>query len=447
MEMYRSGRHLTGGRADASLAPPPAADVAAWIDQFAARGQDRATSDHVVGLMVRAISSAVPSLRDDPELLRHLHQSSEGHWRGFLAALWPDMFRVEPGQATFALTRATARRGAQPFRIFKAYIAAQHAVWRYLTDTVTEEVDDEDLRRRILTTLWDRLSEWTDATIELATTAYLEEIAPWAGEAEARRVKAMRAIIGGANLEPGAATNLLGHPVRHHQTALIAWADPWHRLEGLDGVLQTVVRRAANPLHARGTFMMSSSATCLWAWVATASPPDLDNLDGIEGLDDLLAQGMHLAVGQPAQGCLGIRRSHLQARKVQRLMMEGRPHTLTRYQDVELIALAAAEGGLDALHDLANRELGGLGRNDVDMNRLRATAVQLRNHGYSAETTGRAMGLHPNTIRYRIKQIEAETGHLLLERVGLFELALQCIEYFGPEWNPPATDGPDNTTA
>ena len=39
------------------------------------------------------------------------------------------------------------------------------------------------------------------------------------------------------------------------------------------------------------------------------------------------------------------------------------------------------------------------------------TAVSFLDHGGSVEGTGRAMYIHPNTVRYRLKKIQDVTGY------------------------------------
>ncbi|MBS4102898.1 helix-turn-helix domain-containing protein [Tsukamurella paurometabola] len=49
----------------------------------------------------------------------------------------------------------------------------------------------------------------------------------------------------------------------------------------------------------------------------------------------------------------------------------------------------------------------------------------------AARAAGAALLLHPNTVRYRIRQVEQVIGHSLDERRVYVELALHSVRAFG----------------
>ena len=65
------------------------------------------------------------------------------------------------------------------------------------------------------------------------------------------------------------------------------------------------------------------------------------------------------------------------------------------------------------------RELGALADDTAAAARLRETALAYLSAGGDARAAGAALVLHPNTVRYRIRQVEQVLGHLLGNSIDL----------------------------
>lgn len=102
---------------------------------------------------------------------------------------------------------------------------------------------------------------------------------------------------------------------------------------------------------------------------------------------------------------------------------------LLRYPDVEVAYLAGADE--PAMRALIARELGPLIGQDPGSARLRQTLhAYLRSHR-SPDTTAKTLGVHKNTVRYRIQRIEQLLGHPIETRSLQLEIALNCTAVFG----------------
>jgi hypothetical protein len=410
------------------------ADTARRVADFAARGLEQSACEAIVQTVCDAIVATLPELVDDAELQRLLWAETESHWRSFLTEAWQGTNHVGPLNATFALTRVTARRRGGPLRIVRAYMAAQTAAVKHVTCQVGTEVEPEN-RLTVLLALRDRIAAWVESAIQMAGSAYAEEGRAWSGEAEARRAATVRAILSGTESSTSRATELLGYAVGLQQTALIAWVDSDSAEDDPQGALTKLISHAAPPDQKRGKLTIEASRTAVWAWIASATPPDLGEFFA------RVPRGMHVAVGESASGCAGMRSSHFQARAVHRLMLSGQEHRVARYRDVELPCLATGDGSLEVMREIARRELGGLCSDDRSIARLRETALMLLDLGSNIEATAAAMVVHPNTIRYRMRRIEYHLGHPLTQRVGAFELALRCVQFLGTDWLLSASHG------
>lgn len=157
--------------------------------------------------------------------------------------------------------------------------------------------------------------------------------------------------------------------------------------------------------------------------------PDLD-LTPLEDLPD--AGQVRLAVGRPLHGPEAFRLSHLQAEAALRVgRRAGRraDHSAVHsYDQVELVSLI---GDDELMNDTARRELGEL-LPDTETNRtLRDTALAYLRSGQHVDRTAETLFIHPNTVRYRIGNIERKLGHRITDHAAALEHSLRWIEVFG----------------
>ena len=80
---------------------------------------------------------------------------------------------------------------------------------------------------------------------------------------------------------------------------------------------------------------------------------------------------------------------------------------------------------------LIERELGELAAADEAAARLRETVLAFLTHAGDARSAGEALTVHPNTVRYRIRQAEQILGHPLEHRRVYLEVALHAVVAFG----------------
>jgi DNA-binding PucR family transcriptional regulator len=164
------------------------------------------------------------------------------------------------------------------------------------------------------------------------------------------------------------------------------------RALGVDGVL----------LHPLGLLHVAG-------WISSAATLDPAALDHLI-LSAETVPGVRVAVGDSADGVAGFRSTHqqaLRARGVAILSQRG-PGTITRYGLVSLQALAS--GDIDQAQAFVDRELGALAADDDTCRRLAATLRAYLDEHASRGRAAKRLGIHENTISYRIKQAEEILG-------------------------------------
>ncbi|NKS55613.1 Fis family transcriptional regulator, partial [Rhodococcus hoagii] len=102
---------------------------------------------------------------------------------------------------------------------------------------------------------------------------------------------------------------------------------------------------------------------------------------------------------------------------------------VTSYTHVELVSMLSADP--DAMRALVARELAGFLGEDAASERLRDTLRAVMNCHGNHEAAARRLGIHKNTVRYRMQRAEEILGGDILARRLKLELALECFEAFG----------------
>jgi hypothetical protein len=145
----------------------------------------------------------------------------------------------------------------------------------------------------------------------------------------------------------------------------------------------------------------------------------------------LAAGEFRVAVGVPALGPSGFRRSYLAARDAERIARQGLPGKVTAYRDVDLAALLTADPEraqwfvADRLGKLADQD-------DETLADLRATALSYLESGCSLVRTAAALHVHRNTVLYRLGSIERLLGRELGASPLATHAALALVQRLGP---------------
>src|SRR5262249_13155903 len=125
---------------------------------------------------------------------------------------------------------------------------------------------------------------------------------------------------------------------------------------------------------------------------------------------------INVAIGQFGEGVAGFRRSHeeaLLARRVQRLRPTiGRP-TCVRFSDVALEAMLTQSR--DEASRFVRGQLGSLADEDEAALRLRSTLAVFLEENASFLSTAARLGVHKNTVAYRIHRAEELLGRPVRE--------------------------------
>ncbi|MEV6324393.1 helix-turn-helix domain-containing protein [Nocardia sp. NPDC051787] len=423
----------------ATRSSPDPDEVRDWLADYVYETMRGETLDRLVTRLDDVIIARIPELADR-DMRRDLAASTRAHARIVLSRLTSDAFEFSLPEEAHAFARSVARRGFALRLLLRVYHVGMEAVLDYMTEVVEQRQAPPEIERVVLLRLFERATKWMGTSVELLTETYMEEREQVLRAALNRRAETVRAVLEGDDVDVEQASVRLGYRLSQQHLAFLLWTDEPGGGDGeATGMLDRVAARLAAAIGSGRVLTVPSGASAMWAWAGLDDPERAAEL-AAPGEVERLVSGqveapVRVALGVPAGGIAGFRQSHheaVAARNVaERAPMDGR---VTGYRAVEIAYLAGADDA--AMRGLVQRELGALAARDANAARLRETLhAYLRSHR-SPETTAKLLGVHKNTVRYRMQRIEHLLGFTIEERRLPLEIALACVAIYGVDALP-----------
>src|SRR5262245_9300801 len=308
--------------------------------------------------------------------------------------------------------RVTAGRPARPYDLVPVRAGAD--LLGVLAVAVGEEVVDEDGRRRALE------HGSTVLAVELSKERAAAEV-----ERRLRGDLVEEVLAGGLDAEEAERlarqAERLGHRLPHHAWALVLEPDDARseaemavrgRLDRLDAVLSDLVRR-----QVPGALVVVRSASAVVLVPEEAGP----DLGAVERLAELLLAAAtpvlrpataSVGIGNLAKSVAELARSHVEARQALRLSRRaGASSQVTSYRSLGAFRLLLEVQSPEALRGFVSEVLGPLlkyaeSRETPLLQTLEALAAAR----WVRRAAARALGIHINSMTYRIERIQALTG-------------------------------------
>jgi DNA-binding PucR family transcriptional regulator len=345
---------------------------------------------------------------------------------GFLRSIAEDRDILDIPMATLDLARTIALRRHDVGLLLRAYRIGQRLAWSELLPVLTEEISDPELRFAALTALFDRLTSELERVIDESVNVFTQERDRWLSGSLARKTNLVHAILRGEPVDADEATRVLEHRMHRYQLALLLRLEEESAEPDALSTLEAAVQEIGRLLGTRDALTLPDGTRSLQGWFGVGRNPDLTGLDSVVQS----WPGMRAAVGLAEYGIPGFRTSHRQAviaSRVARSARDARP--VSRYRDVALVG--AFLDDVESMRDLVARELGGLVAKDASTARLRETLLAYLRAGGSARDAAAAIGVHKNTVLYRLPRIEEQLGHAVDERQLTLEMALEIVSQLG----------------
>jgi hypothetical protein len=387
------------------VAPPPGTrdEVASLVASMGAE------LDTLSRLLADAIHEHLDELFDD--LYVQTLQSCRANL-GLINALLRDnadpYAAVVPREA-LSYAKAYVRLGL-PFDVLqRAYRMGQ----KTLTARWVEQLRAADLDADTFAAALGYFNDWLFAYVETIerqlTDFYMREREQWLRGAEAIRAETIRALLDGAPADE----LRLGYELDRDHVAFIVWSDEDGDGQELFAELERVAAAVAHGLGAAGVLSLAQGRQlACWAGV-----------DGSDVVPYRPRRGIHVAIGSRGHGVEGFRRSHHEAQLAHRIAALTGGRAVTGFGEIALDALATAD--LDEARRFVAAELGPLAGDDDATRRLSSTLRVFLEEGASYVRAARRLGVHENTVTYRVHRAEDLLGRRVSERQLELRVALR----------------------
>lgn len=392
-------------------------EMSAWLAAFA---DDQRRPEEVTRWATATADAILADGEIDLADLRPLLlKAVEEHWFAFLDRITlPDAgFELVP--AAHAIALEAARRHLGLPLLLKVYQRAQEESWDFAVQVVRQAPSDLD-HEALLVWFWTKATAWFGSSVEQSVLIHQAETNRIRQRGDARRFEVVSEALDTRSVSPTELSAALdGHPINIlGHVALVAHALTADSIEQLEAALAAVSRRSGG--HSRSVLVRPGGRE-MWAWLALGEPSDTVSDTGID------PTAVRVTMGVGGSGLDGFVAAHLDAQAAQRVALApGRRDPVTAYDDVASLVLISHDPA--AAERFTRTTLRGLA--DPSQRRLRATVREVLTSAETADRLAERLGIHKNTIRYRLAQAERLLGHPLRERAGDLLLALDYHDAF-----------------
>lgn len=314
-------------------------------------------------------------------------------------------------------------RGLDFTLLQRAYRTAQGVFAGMILERLRAATDNPDHLADAMAFFNAWIFAWIEAIERQLTTVYMGEREQWVRGAAAMRAAEVRAILGGARVDVAAVSKRLGYELDRFHVGYVVWNEGGEDSPGdagaLFGEMEQVAAAVAESLGARSALTVAQGRH-LACWAGRREPQHLADLRVPRGA----GKGLSVAAGTPAFGVEGFVLGHREALLARRVaQLRGDRAARVTFPDLSLEALMVDD--VEAARRFAERELGPLAAGDDATVRLTSTLAVFLEEGASFVRASRRLGVHANTVTYRVRRAEELLGHKVSERQLELRVALR----------------------
>jgi len=332
---------------------------------------------------------------------------------------------AHPPTEAIGYTKEYVVRGLELSLMQRAYRTGQRVFSGVILERLRATTDDADHLAEAMVFFNAWIFAYVETIERRLTDIYVIEHEQWVRGAAAIRAIEVRALLGGgADVDTAAVSLRLGYELDRFHVCFVVWSEEAGERPGDAGGLFAEMEHAAAAVArslGAGAPLTVVEGRHLACWAGRRSEPDLSRARLPRGG----AGGLSVATGTPAQGVEGFVSSHreaLLARRVAQLRDDDSGAVAT-YPDLALEALLTEDP--DAARRFAARELGPLAARDTATIRFASTVAVFLEEGSSFVRSGRRLGVHANTVAYRVRRAESLLGRPVTERQLELRVALR----------------------
>jgi len=350
----------------------------------------REISGDIYELIVRDIAQ----LRDDKRVLTLLEASVGENVATMLHILQHgiDLEKVHAPAAAEEYARRLAQRGVAVAALLRAYRIGSAR----FQDWCLQELGRRTTNASIISAAALRIAAITasyiDKVSEEVLSAYESEKENWLRNQSAARAARVRALLRNEPVDVDSSEAILGYRLRQRHLGVVTWLTGAAAVGNSIGRLEHATAEMAAGARCDGRPMfIPQDEFSAWAWLPLGVRRDIAvPAPGIKSVPG--SEPIRFAVGEPAPGVAGFRRTHQQALNAQAVALAAGPSGPLVTSFGEVAPLALMSGSIELLQAWVIETLGALGADDENNARLRDTLrVFLQENGSYKTTAERLM--------------------------------------------------------
>lgn len=346
--------------------------------------------------------------------------------------------RTRPAMATppleaLAYVKEYVRRGIEIEVLLRAYRVGQARFARIWLERLQPRAGGAEDLAETFGYVNDWVFAWVEAIEFRLTEYYMRERMRGMRGATAARAEEARAILEGRSVDEARASARLRYELRRDHLAYLIWTDGSNaEMGGPDGSFGEMERLASEIAETLGAVdhLAIPLGDYLACWAGLRTAPDLEGLT--PKLPSAAQWGLSVAVGQVGSRLEGFRRTYeeaLQTRRVARLE-PFEAGTCARFSAMALDALMTQD--MREAGRFVRRELGCLAEDTATARRMRDTLACFLDENGSFLHAAQRLGVHENTVAYRIRRAEELLGRQVKERQLELRAALRIARLTNP---------------
>ena len=401
-------------------------------------------SADIYQLIVREI----PQLRSDQQVLDLLQASVGENVATMLHILQHgiELEKVHAPAAAEEYARRLAQRGVPVAALLRAYRIGSARFQDWCLQELGRRTDNASIISAAGLRIAAVTASYIDQVSEEVLSAYESEKENWLRNQSAARAARVRALLRNEPVDVDSSEAILGYRLRQRHLGVVTWMTGTATGGDSIGRLEHATSEVAAGAHCGGRPMfIPQDEFSAWAWLPLGVRSDVavpaPNITSVPGADQI-----RFAVGEPALGVTGFRRTHQQALNAQAVALAAGPSGQLVTSFGEVAPLALMSGSIELLQAWVIETLGALAADDEHNARLRDTLRVFLQENGSYKTTAEHLMLHKNTVQYRIRKAEEGLGRPVSEDRLYIELALLASQWLGASVLRPADEPATRST-
>jgi PucR C-terminal helix-turn-helix domain/GGDEF-like domain len=386
-------------------------------------------SADIYQLIVREI----PQLHGDKRVLELLEASVAENVATVLHILQHgiDLEKVHAPAAAAEYARRLAQRGVPIAALLRAYRIGSARFEDWGLQELGRRINDAAVVSATGLRIAAILASYIDKVSEELVSAYESEKENWLRNQSVARAARVRALLRNEPVDVDSSEAILGYRLRQRHLGVVTWMAGAAAGGDSIGRLERAITEMAAGAHCDGRpIFIPQDEFSAWAWlplgVRRDSADPAADIKSVPGADRI-----RFAVGEPAPGVAGFRRTHQQALNAQAVALAAGPSGQPVTSFAEVAPLALMSGSIELLQAWVVETLGTLADDDEQGARLRDTLRVFLQENGSYKTTAERLVLHKNTVQYRIRKAEEGLGHSVSHNRLHIELALLASHWLG----------------